>query len=81
MDNYYDRCKEDGCTQEQLLSLDGMIKEFVKWRDNNPDKMKQPGSTMPEDMKKFISSGNEIKEKPKKDEIVNFKDGSAFIGD
>ena len=50
---YYRFCTMDNCTVEQLESLENMINEFKTWQKNNPDKMKQPGSTMPEDMKKL----------------------------
>jgi hypothetical protein len=50
---YYDACLNDDCTKEQLRSLVGMITEFKDFEKNNPDKMKQPGSTMPEDIKRL----------------------------
>jgi hypothetical protein len=50
---YLALCVEDNCTSEQLLGIKKMIGEFHRWAVDNPDKMKQPGSTMPKDMKKI----------------------------
>lgn len=51
--HYFELCQKSECTKEQLASLHGMITEFAKWMGKNKDKMKQPGSTMPDDMKKL----------------------------
>jgi hypothetical protein len=56
---YLHKCIEDGCSREQLKTLSEMCSEFRTWARNNPDKMKQPGSTMPEDMKRLSKGATE----------------------
>jgi len=53
--HYFCSCVMDECTSEQVNSLANTIIEWAKWQKNNPDKMKQPGITMPEDMKKLVA--------------------------
>jgi hypothetical protein len=41
---YRQLCKNDGCTDFQLESMDDMIRRFQEFADQSPT-MKQPGST------------------------------------
>jgi hypothetical protein len=45
LDYYRYLCVQDGCTDYQLEVLDRRIAMFRKFKENNPDKMKQPGVT------------------------------------
>lgn len=42
---YREICIQDGCLPEHLESLDGMIERFERFAADNPERMKQPGST------------------------------------
>lgn len=59
---YKVKCELDGCTSEQLEGITNELHKFISFRNNNPDKMKQPGITMPQDMKKeFPFSEKQLK--------------------
>lgn len=40
--NYYQRCVELGCDMEQLVAVAAMMDRLWKWREENPDKLKNP---------------------------------------
>ena len=44
--NYYQvRSDRDGCTQYHMQLVEDVIKRFTDFRNNHPERMKQPGST------------------------------------
>jgi hypothetical protein len=42
---YRKLCEEDGCTATHLQGISGRIEEFEKFRKDNSERMKQPGTT------------------------------------
>lgn len=42
---YRQFCVADGCNEQQLEILDGMIEKFLQFAKDNPGTMKQPGIT------------------------------------
>ncbi len=40
--NYYQRCVELSCDMEQLEAVAAMMDRLWRWRDENPDKLKNP---------------------------------------
>ena len=46
LETYYKMCISDGCTDYMLNDLKEIITDFRKFKENNPQIMKQPGITM-----------------------------------
>jgi len=43
--HYRQICLADGCNEFHLVGIDNRIEAFEKFRDEHPDRMKQPGVT------------------------------------
>ena len=56
LETYKNLCELANCTKEQINGIEGMIQKFKDFRKNNPDKMKQPGSTMKADLAKLYDA-------------------------
>lgn len=67
---YFCDCVLDGCTKEQLDNLYTTILNYAKWQLDNPDKMKQPGCTMPADLAKFHGANSLAEYNPDKDKSI-----------
>lgn len=45
LQHYRVQCEQDGCSDYQINLLDEQIERFRKFREEHPDRLKQPGCT------------------------------------